>query len=194
MNEVELGAEKTTVPALGISLVVGISGGQITFQTHVPVDLDVGETNVIIDKMNTLADRLRAKTELPDLRDELFKIENEFAQLNEDVAAIEGRYEKAQASLEVQIQTLSEEKAKVLTAAQEAHAMTGRAGDYSPQGKTLASMRNFENDIKKVLAEKDKNTAERDVALSQLATNRERFEKLIQRKKDHILEREAAAT
>lgn len=133
--------DATQVVALGYSLVAAISdNAQITFHSAIADDDPDSVANAKIDRIMRIVARQRLLGEKPGIDKELRELEDRLAQLAEDKALAESNYQKAKATLEVQVKTMQDAlfKANIDGVAQ--HTATGRGGKYEPRGAVKASI------------------------------------------------------
>lgn len=189
-TEVEYPTTTATVPALGVSYVIGLGEAQITFQTHLPVDLDPAEANAIIDKMAALGGRQKAIAELPALRDELLKYEDMLANLTEDLGRADQKFLADQADRDGAIVALQEEEARAHEAAETKLRDSGRSADYngSPAWKQVSDR--YNRDVAKVIAVKRQAEADRGQHLEEINVSMKRHSDIVERLKASIAERE----
>jgi len=185
-------SEPKTAPAIGYSLTCNLGGDrQIVFQCFVAEDESDESVNAKLDRMSGFADRLKARAELPQLREELEKHMAGYNQMIEDKARLDLDFEKSQASLDVQVENLNEQIANAEKAAQVQWEANGRRGAYTPTGSAKANIERFRTGIKAVLDDKAKNAAERDAAVSNYEITKKTWELQEKRLRDKIAEREA---
>ena len=88
-------------PAIGYSITVDVAPGrQMVFQHFVGDDESDATVSQRIDRLMAFADRQRARYELPDIAEELLKMNDEIAQLEQDRAEAELRHGVANKSFD----------------------------------------------------------------------------------------------
>lgn len=180
-------------PAIGFSITANLGGErQIVFQHFVGQDEDDKTVNARLDRLMMFVDRLKAKTDLPELRDELAKLETTLAQFEEDRARLETEHVAAQARLDLQGNTLAKDIDKLLREGEAAFRAAGRQGAYTPQGLAKASIERVQFGLNQVTEEKARASAERDQALANMAISVKRYSEHIETLKAKIAEREKA--
>jgi hypothetical protein len=98
------------VLAVGWSIVANLGGDrQITFQSAFAVDMTDAEKNKLLDDTMALVDRQKARSELPDVRAELFKHRETLAQYEEDLGRVDTMEAEKVAELQRQIAELEDE-------------------------------------------------------------------------------------
>lgn len=152
----------STIPAIGISITANVDGNrQIVFQHFYAADLPDAEINAGIDRMMNFSDRQRARYELPELREERRKIMDENAQYAEDLATAEANHERAQAGLDVQIETLQSDHKEAFETAYAEHRRSGRTGSFVPKGVIATNLERLKMGIAQADETKKKNDEER---------------------------------
>lgn len=152
--------------ALGWSITANIDGNrQIVLQSFFALDASDEDANAMLDKANRLVDRMRAKYEIPGLKEERAKYVAEIAQAEQDIAEAELNHGKAQASLDVQIATLQDDARKAFEAGYERFKHDGRQGSYAPKGADKTNQDRFASAVEQAKAAKLKNDNERDQAM-----------------------------
>lgn len=153
--------------ALGFSITANIDGNrQIVFQSFIALDAPDSEANANLDRINGLIDRMRAKYELPALKEERAKYAAEIAQAKQDIAEAELNHGKAQASLDVQIETLLADRKMEFEAGYERFRHDGRQGTYAPKGAAKVNLDRMDSAVEQAKAAKHKNDQERDQAMA----------------------------
>lgn len=179
-------------PALGYSIVANLGGDrQITVQCFVGEDEPLSTINAKLDRALAVVDRQKARYEIDEIREDLSKHEKTYAQFVEDAERIELDYQQSQKGLNDEIEKLAALHDETRDAGYQAHVSSGRRGGFAPSGH-LKQQLSAINGQKLQLAEaRDKNTAERDAAISQLAISKARYEAEIDRLKTKIAAVEA---
>lgn len=147
----------TKVVASAVSIVVGLSNDrQITFQTGFEGDEPDAAVNERFDRIMRLADRQKARYQIPEIEEELFQHRETLANFVEDRDRLETNHVHDQAARQVQIDEMerlrSDERAKVRDEidgtilkiqakrqseweeGQAEHRRTGRMSPYKPAG------------------------------------------------------------
>lgn len=169
------------VSAIGYSVAANIDGArQITFQHFIASDATDAQVNADLDRIMRIVDRQRAVYEMPEIVAELEKLQEEISQYTEDkVTTAEANFQRAQADLDVQIETLQGDHKKAFNAAYEAHGRSGRGGEFKPRGQTAANLDRIEAGIRQAVEAKEKNENERAQFILTIDGN-------IQRRRDRI--------
>lgn len=163
------GVVPTPGPAVGYAVTVDIAPGrQVTFQCFFDQDEPDEAANRRLDRVMSLADRQRAKYEIPELVAERQKLTDELDQHDEDLATAELNHTKAQASIDVQVAELVRLKNEEREKGYDAHVKNGRQGPYVPKGHVAAQIVRIEADIAAAAGTKAKNDAERQNYLDNL--------------------------
>lgn len=175
-------------PAIGYSIVANLGGDrQMTVQCFVGEDEADSVVHERIDRVFRVVDRQKAKYELVDFRKELDSNRKQLAQMQADVSRLDVDHAKAQAELDVQITETADQKRDAIADAAEKHRASGRQGNFSPGGNVTSR---FDTVTAQLKAAKDKNDAERNVALAQYEVNLKRWQEEIARVEGLIAERE----
>jgi hypothetical protein len=172
-------------PAIGFSVTTNLDGNrQIVLQGFFAADTATPEANATLDKVLVLADRQKARYELPEVEEELFKHRETLSQYEEDKASLDVRHQHEQARREVEIAEMErvrpEERAKkealinadilamqqhrvqVVEQGAESHRRSGRQGSYVPVGSTKANIERIDSQIRAVTESRDRQLAEWD--------------------------------
>lgn len=154
----------TKVVASAVNIIVGLTNDrQMTFQTGFEGDETDEAVNERFDRIMRLADRQKAKYEIPEVEDELFKHRETLANFMEDKERVEASHihdqamrqetldemsrlrepelQKVKAEINATILQIQERKAAEIEAGQEEWRRTGKLAGYKPQG---ARKRNIE--------------------------------------------------
>lgn len=183
----------TNVPAIGISVTANVDGNrQIVFQHFYAADMPDAEINAGIDRLMRFTDRQRFRYELPDLREEQRKYQAEEAQYEQDLATAETEHARAQAGLDVQIETLQGDTKELFEAGYAEHIAGGRTGSYQPKGTNKANLDRLAAGIRQAEETKKKNDAEREQFIQNGNITRERRQKHLAMLADKIAEIEKA--
>lgn len=159
----------STTPAIGYSITANIDGNrQIVFQHFVAADEDDASVNANLDRIMGLVDRQRARYEIPGLAEELETLTNTMAQYEEDRARVDLEYDKAMATLDVQIEEMAGKRKEFFDQGYEQHKSSGRQGSYKPQGMVKTNIARVENAIEQAKEAKTKNLNERAQATENL--------------------------
>lgn len=151
------------VIATGVSVVVGLANDrQMTFQSGFEGDELDGVVNERLDRLMRIADRLKARYEIPTLEDELELHERQYAQFLQDFTDVERRHEVEQAQRQVQLDVIRRDA----TAKWEAG---NHRGNFQPQGATKVSLDNIQSAF-------DKAENERAQYLKSHGISKQRFE------------------
>lgn len=179
------------VPALGYSITANLAGEkQIVFQCYVGQDEDDAAVNAKLDRVIAFVDRLKARAELPDLRDELSKHEKTVAQFDEDRAKLDNQFRSAAAIAELKIKTLVADKEKMFAAAEAQFRKDGRVGDFNPTGHTRTNLDRQDAGIKAIEDEIEAMRNQRAIEIENVDISRRRFQQEIDRLLAKIAERE----
>jgi hypothetical protein len=164
-------ADVTKEPAVGFSVTTNLDGNrQIVMQGFFAAATPADEANAVLDRVLALADRQRARYELPEVEEELRKHKDALAQFEEDRARVELDFTRDQARREVEIAEMEkvrdEERAKHLAdfnanilkvqghreeqykLGLDAHVRGGRGGSYVPRGHDKANLDRVDSQIK----------------------------------------------
>lgn len=159
----------SATPAIGYSITANIDGNrQIVFQHFVAADEDDASVNANLDRIMSLVDRQRARYEIPGLQEELDTLTNTMAQYEEDRARVDLEYDKAMATLDVQIEEMAGKRKEFFDQGYEQHKSSGRQGSYKPQGMVKTNIARVENAIEQAKEAKTKNLNERAQATENL--------------------------
>ena len=159
----------SATPAIGYSITANIDGNrQIVFQHFVAADEDDSSVNGNLDRIMSLVDRQRARYEIPGLQEELDTLTNTMAQYEEDRARVDLEYDKAMATLDVQIEEMAGKRKEFFDQGYEQHKSSGRQGSYKPQGMVKTNIARVENAIEQAKEAKTKNLNERAQATENL--------------------------
>jgi hypothetical protein len=159
----------SATPAIGYSITANIDGNrQIVFQHFVAADEDDTSVNANLDRIMGLVDRQRARYEIPGLQEELDTLTNTMAQYEEDRARVDLEYDKAMATLDVQIEEMGGKRKEFFDQGYEQHKSSGRQGSYKPQGMVKTNIARVENAIEQAKDAKTKNLNERAQAIENL--------------------------
>lgn len=159
----------SATPAIGYSITANIDGNrQIVFQHFVAADEDDTSVNANLDRIMGLVDRQRARYEIPGLAEELETLTNTMAQYEEDRARVDLEYDKAMATLDVQIEEMAGKRKEFFDQGYEQHKSSGRQGSYKPQGMVKTNIARVENAIEQAKEAKTKNLNERAQATENL--------------------------
>lgn len=159
----------SAAPAIGYSITANIDGNrQIVFQHFVAADEDDASVNANLDRIMGLVDRQRARYEIPGLAEELETLTNTMAQYEEDRARVDLEYDKAMATLDVQIEEMAGKRKEFFDDGYAQHKSSGRQGSYKPQGMVKTNIARVENAIEQAKEAKTKNLNERAQATENL--------------------------
>lgn len=174
-------ADAKEVSAIGYSVAANIDGSrQITFQHFIASDATDEQVNADLDRIMRIVDRQRAVYEMPEIQEELDKLNEEISQYTEDkVTTAEANFLRAQADLDVQIATLQADHKKAFDTAYEQHGRSGRGGEFKVRGQTAAALDRIDAGIRQAIEQKDKNENERAQFVLAIDGN-------IQRRRDRI--------
>ena len=173
----------TKVVATAFNLTVGLSDGrQITFQSGFEGDEPEADVNARLDRLIRLADRQKARYDLPEAEEELAKQRETLNNLLEDIPHVEKRHEleqagrreqiaelqrlcgedvsKARADVDTRILDLQSHKKAAFDAGQDEHQKRGRVGAYVPRGADKANADRLDAGIKELGEARDKMVAE----------------------------------
>lgn len=170
-------AAVTAAPAIGISVTMNLGGDrQMVLQTFFPQEGSDAEANALTDRLVGIAERQKARCDIPDLQAELTKHERTLAQFLEDLARIDHEHTKKQAERAVEIETLVAQRKDVFEAAYAAHTKSGRSAQaFEPKGATASRLRAHDGAIAKIKTEMEKAEAERAVAVQNLQISINRY-------------------
>ena len=164
------------VAAIGYSIVGSISdNAQITFQHFIDADETDAAVNANIDRILGFVDRQRAKYEAPSLRKELEDLTDKMLLVDGDAANSEANFHKAQADLDVQIETYQGEIKRITEEGYTTHRSRGKQSSYSPSGLAKQQITAAEHGIRTAVEAKGRNENERQVFLSNIDTNKQRM-------------------
>lgn len=117
--------EQLVVPAIAISLAADLGSGRgLTLQTHVHRADTENAIDSVLDKIMGRVDRQKAKYEIPDLQDELAKMERAMHNLEEDAK-------------------------KLYSDAADRWAKAGHKGEFKPGPTERSGIQNCEQNIKR---------------------------------------------
>jgi chromosome segregation ATPase len=185
--------EPIKVPAIGFSITANIDGNrQTVFQGFFDENEDDKTVNKRIDRVMRLVDRQRSIYEIPGLKEELLKLTDELAQYNEDVDKAEGEFQKAQATLDVQVVEVQQTRAKEEEAGRADHARSGKLGSYKPGGNRARNLELCQKQIEDIKKQKETNAAERQQFLDNIKISIERRQARIEILKVKIADLEQA--
>jgi Zn-dependent oligopeptidase len=184
------------VSVIGYSVTANIDGQrQMVFQHFVAQDATDEEVNRDLDRIMRLVDRQRAIYELPDMRDELEKLSDEIAQYTEDkTTSAEANFRKAQAEIDVQLETMQADEKRVREEAYDAFRKSGRQGQFEPKGHVKAQLERLAVGIREAINAKAKNESERDFYVQNIDGNIQRRRERIALLQEKIAAREKVAT
>lgn len=166
----------TQVVALGYSIVGSISDkAQITFHHAIAEDESDADVNAKLDRIMGFIDRQVSKYEAPGLRKELADLEDKLMLVDGDMATSEANYQKAQADIDVQVETYQSEIKRINNVGYERHRTSGRGGSYTPRGTDAQAIAASEAGLQKAAQMKANNEAERGLFLSNIDTNKQRM-------------------
>lgn len=167
----------TQVVALGYSIVGALSdNAQITFHHAIAEDESDTTVNAKIDRIMGFIDRQRLKYEAPALRKELADLTDMNAQATEDMANSEANYNKAQADLDVQIETFQKKGRDLHDAGYARHQHSRRSGSYVPKGSDAQQMAAAKAGVEAAVEAKARNNAERKQFLENIGISTTRRE------------------
>jgi hypothetical protein len=172
-------------PAIGFSVTTNLDGNrQIVLQGFFAADTATPEANATLDKVLVLADRQKARYELPEVEEELFKHRETLSQYEEDKASLDVRHQHEQARREVEIAEMErvrpEERAKkeaLINA--DILAMQQHRAQVVEQGAESQWDAQYDAVLAAARAEHAKAEAERDFALKNLEVSIKRFQDAI---------------
>jgi len=168
---------QTKIPAIGISLLVTLGNDrQITLQTYVERDDPVDLQNAVVDSMVALAERQKAKAELPELQDELEKHQQTLAQFAEDLSRVRTDHGAAQQRRKVRVQEIDGEQTRIIQEGAQKAQQSGRTGKYEPTGHVKANVDRLAHDKATIAADLEKADAEAALAEQNLAISVKRYE------------------
>jgi predicted nuclease with TOPRIM domain len=176
--------------AVGVDVIKTLAGGgQVRFQTFFPQG-DIGAAGSgLVDGLVLMAERQAAQAELPDLQEQLTKMESELAQYDEDRKVVEASHVKRQAERAVEYSEIEAQHTTTHAVAYEEFRASGRDGVFEPRGHVAANLNRFVQAKAKIKAEIDKADAERDAAVKNLAISIERRQAEIARLATEITRR-----
>lgn len=173
----EAATPPTQVVALGYSIVGSISdNAQITFHHAIAEDESDASVNAKLDRIMGLIDRQRLKYEAPALRKELADLKDMNAQSTEDMANSEANYNKAQADLDVQIETFQKKAKELHDVGYARHQHSGRGGSYVPKGNDAQQIAAAKAGVDAAVEAKARNDAERKQFLENIGVSTSRRE------------------
>jgi hypothetical protein len=178
-------SEVQQTPAIGFSVTTNLDGNrQIVLQGFFAAETAAAEANALLDKTLALADRQRARYELPEVEEELRQHRDTLAQYEEDRSRVDFDHETAQARRQVEISAMEKarepERAKqlarlnaeilevqevrkeTLTGYVQAHQRSGRQGSYTARGQEKANLDRIDNGLERLKEARDKTMAEWD--------------------------------
>lgn len=174
-------------PAVGVSIICSYGKDrQITLQTFFGRDDPPAQVHKLMDTLNGQIDRLKAKAEIPEMEEELFKLEKTLAQFRED---LELTHPKEQEKIDALTEQAKAFQAEGDAIAQQAYAefkASGRQGSFQPKGVVKT---NIERKAAEVLRIEDMirtAKAEGEQARFNLNLSVKRYEEEIVRLKDRI--------
>lgn len=182
--------EETTAPvvapALGYSILANLGDEkQLTVQCFVDSEEPLASIHNKIDKAMAVIDRQKAKYRKADCVKELDKMERTNRQLHEDLARLEGEFEKNQTAFDDAIARA----VKTQNDLNEAAYGRGRAG--GPVGHEKARVNALKAEVHQLNEQKAKAQADRDQARQNIAVSISRYEEEIGKMKEQIAECEA---
>ncbi|HEY1858662.1 hypothetical protein [Acidocella sp.] len=188
----KLKAEVET-PGIDITLTGNFGGDrQMAVRTMLVQATAENEAHEIVDRVFRIFDRQKARYEIVDLSEELRKNEQALARFQEDMPAVEAKYQKEQAARDVEIEELRKRYSEIVSKAESEHDTSGRRGQFRPQGHIKSDLENVERQIAKVADEKAKVKAEREEFLkSHDQVGVKRYEEEIARLRGEIDKRKA---
>ena len=175
-------APAVVAPALGYSILANLGDEkQLTVQCFVDSEAPLASIHTQIDKAMAVIDRQKAKYRKRDLTKELDKMEATLRQLHEDLARLEGEFEKNQKAFDEAIGGAVKAQSDIVNAAY------GR-GRSTPVGQDAARVNALKREVEQLNEQKAKATAERDQARQNTAVTISRYEEEISRAKEQIAE------
>jgi len=172
-------------PAIGYSITVDVAPGrQIVFQHFVGDDETDAAVNARLDRLMAFADRQRAKYELPDITEELLKMTDEIAQLEQDRAETELRHREADRTFDNELARMAVMRETTQSDGYAKHLAQGKQGSFKPAGATKSTIEKIEHDVTAINDQRAKNNAERDQFLGNM-------EIAVKRREDRIATLEA---
>lgn len=159
--------------ATAFSVVVGLSDDrQATFQSGFESDEPDEAVNARLDRIMRLADRQKARYEIPALEEELAKAQETVANLQVDLERIDEQYERAQASkreqiaeldrlceealhdtreaTNVEIVNIHQHKERIMQDGIKEHQRSGKLGSYVPRGARESDLKKCDDSLKRL--------------------------------------------
>lgn len=169
--------EKTKeLPAIQVSVATVIGDNhQLQLAWYLDPASTEDEQNAALDKLGRLADRQKAKYRVVDLRKDLVKHKTTLAQFREDLARVDGEHVKRIAETDVAIEAVNKAKSKNYDEGASEHAAKGSPIPYELRGGRLAEDNRLKAVLAKIDGDKQKLTAERDVAMQSLEVSIKRY-------------------
>lgn len=156
-------APTLAAPALGYSITANLDGSrQIVVQCFTDSDESLEETHAKIDRAMAVVDRQKARYEIVELLKERGELIDQLAQGAEDLAQVDLNFEKAQASLDIQIGELIKQAEANFNEAYAKHNHSGRTSEFKLVGHAKATEERTKAALDQVEGLKKKNEAERD--------------------------------
>lgn len=180
-------AEQKTVAAqaIGYSILCQLDGNrQFTAQCFVSEDESDDVVNRRVDRIMRVVDRQRARYEIADLRRELDDHRTALKRGQDNQAKLDAEHEKALATLDVEAETVSSERAVKHNAAVDAHRISGRRGEFKLVGGDKQADQAFK-------AALDQIAARRLMLINEHKANRDNIEVQWMRFEEEIAKREA---
>lgn len=156
------------VVATGFNLVINLAGErQITFQSGYEGDETDEAVYARIDRMMKIGDRYKARYSIPEIEADLAKQEETIANLLVDKARLDVEFEAAQTARHDEIRKcqetanahildLSQAKSAAEKQGQDAHAASGRRGNYEPRGVLKVEIDRYDTAMNAAAEARDK--------------------------------------
>ena len=178
---------KQDAPALGFSIQVDLGAGRTAvMQTHLANDCSLPELNKMFDKMNAAGDRQRAHYKIEEEVRQVELLEKEQRQHKEDLDRIDKDYEEAQEKRQVEAEKAQGVLDTFMDAAREAHATSGRRGEFALRGAEKSQFNGVAANVAKLKEELAKAKAEHDVTHAKWVELSKRRNELIEKHQREI--------
>lgn len=175
-------------PALGFSMQVDLGAGRVaTLQTFLPNDCSPELLDRMLDKMTRAGDRQRAHYKIEELQAALEQEERQQAQHLEDLNRNIEDYEARQAKRKLEIEKAQKAVDTIEERARDAHVASGRRGEFKLSGNVVSQHTAVKNGIANLVAEGERDMAERDTTVANSEKTFERRQSIIQKLKGDIV-------